>query len=92
MFCYLMTVILIQIKYRGFRYYGICYVTMCVPWDQCMYGSYKVQEVFVCFLSLVKQQITDTFIQNWNSKLDNSSTALFYLTKSILLDIKHSKI
>ena len=30
------------------------------------------------FLSLVKQQLTDTSIQNWNSRLDNLSGELFY--------------
>ena len=30
------------------------------------------------FLSLVKQRLSDNFIQNWNSRLENSSRALFY--------------
>ena len=30
------------------------------------------------FLSLVKQRLNDTFIQNWNSRLNDSSRAFFY--------------
>ena len=30
------------------------------------------------FMTLVKQRLTDHFIQNWNSRLDNSSRAIFY--------------
>ena len=32
----------------------------------------------VLFLNLVKQRLTDQFIQNWNSRLDDSTRALFY--------------
>ena len=32
---------------------------------------------FNMFFSLVKQRLTDTFIQNWNSRLDISTRALF---------------
>ena len=30
------------------------------------------------FLSLFKQRLQDTFIQNWQSRINNSSRALFY--------------
>ena len=30
------------------------------------------------FLSLVKQRLKDTFIQNWNARLNDSSRARFY--------------
>ena len=32
----------------------------------------------VLFLNLVKQRLTDQFIQNWNSRLNDSTHALFY--------------
>ena len=32
----------------------------------------------VLFLNLVKQRLTDQFIQNWNSSLNDSTHALFY--------------
>ena len=32
----------------------------------------------VLFLNLVKQRLTDQFIQNWNSRLNDSTRALFY--------------
>ena len=32
----------------------------------------------VLFLNLVKQRLTDQFIQNWNSSLNDSTRALFY--------------
>ena len=32
----------------------------------------------VLFLNLVKQRLTDHFIQNWNSRLSDSTHALFY--------------
>ena len=34
------------------------------------------------FMNLLKQRISDTFIQKWNSDLNNSSRALFYRTFS----------
>ena len=48
------------------------------------------------FLSLVKQRLSDTFVQNWNSRLTDSSRALFYRTlsfgyKSYLDNITTSK-
>ena len=46
-----------------------------------MYGNNKNVGNISIFLSLVKQRPTDTFIQNWNSRLDNSSRALFYKKK-----------
>ena len=30
------------------------------------------------FISIVKQRLEDTFVQNWNSRLNDSSRALFY--------------
>ena len=30
------------------------------------------------FMSVLKQRLTDNFVQNWSSRLDNSSRALFY--------------
>ena len=30
------------------------------------------------FLSIIKQRLNDTFAQNWNSRLNDSSRALFY--------------
>ena len=41
-------------------------------WIQQNVGDKKV------FLSLVKQRLVDTFVQNWNSRLTDSSRALFY--------------
>lgn len=35
-------------------------------------GSYS------CFISIVKQRLNDTFIQNWRARLSNSSRANFY--------------
>ena len=32
----------------------------------------------VLFLNLVKKRLTDQFIQNWNSRLNDSTRALFY--------------
>ena len=32
----------------------------------------------VLFLSLVKQRLKDQFIRNWNGRLEESSTAIFY--------------
>ena len=37
----------------------------------------------VLFLNLVKQRFTDQFIQNWNSKLNDSTRALFYRNFSL---------
>ena len=37
----------------------------------------------VLFLSLVKQRLTDQFIQNWNSRLNDSTRALFYRNFSL---------
>ena len=41
-------------------------------WTQQNVGDVKI------FLSVVKQQLSDNFIQNWNSQLNESSRALFY--------------
>ena len=41
-------------------------------WTQQNVGDVKV------FLSVVKQRLSDNFIQNWNSRLNESSRALFY--------------
>ena len=30
------------------------------------------------FMSVLKQKLTDTFVQNWSSRLDNSSRAIVY--------------
>lgn len=30
------------------------------------------------FISLLKQRLSDTFIQNWHARLENSSRATFY--------------
>ena len=30
------------------------------------------------FMSVLKQRLTDNYVQNWSSRLDNSSRALFY--------------
>ena len=35
---------------------------------------------YLKFLSLFKQRLQDTFIQNWQSRINNSSRALFYRT------------
>ena len=35
------------------------------------------------FLSLLKQGLTDTFIQNWQARLDSSSRAVFYKSVAI---------
>ena len=50
------------------------------------------------FITVLKQRLTDNFIQNWHSRLEDSSRAIFY--KSIasfqfqpyLLTLKHIKI
>ena len=41
-------------------------------WTQQNVGDVKI------FLSVVKQRLLDNFIQNWNSRLNESSRALFY--------------
>ena len=35
------------------------------------------------FVSLFKQRVTDNFIQNWHSRLENSSRAIFYKTIAV---------
>ena len=50
------------------------------------------------FLSIVKKRLNDTFVQNWNSRLNDSSRALFYRNlnnfgfKSYLDIVYHRKI
>lgn len=50
----------------------LCNLGFMHVWQQQNVGNINI------FLSLVKQRLTDTFIQNWNSRLENSSRALFY--------------
>ena len=43
-----------------------------------MFGCNKALAIEFFFLNLVKQRLTDQFIQNWNSRLNDSTRALFY--------------
>ena len=50
----------------------LCSMRFNVVWQQQGVGNFKN------FISVFKQRLTDTFIQNWHSRIENSSRALSY--------------
>ena len=41
------------------------------------YGLTKEWAIMLKFISLCRQRLNDTFIQNWRARLENSTRALF---------------
>lgn len=50
----------------------LCELGFMEAWLQQNVGNEQI------FLTLVKQRLKDTFVQNWNSRLSDSSRAVFY--------------